>query len=86
MKTAELPLWERLTFSGLVRYVMICECVFNSDAFLSQSDRAQVIQNLLARPEMPTPESIEAYCQVYADNQLEANMVSARLNIEYQRG
>ena len=27
------PIWDRLTFTGLQRYVMICDCVFNSDEY-----------------------------------------------------
>ena len=80
------PLWERLTFSGLQRYVKICDSVFDSDEHLSQGDRAQVIQNLLDTQKDPTTTEIEAYCKDYADKHLEQNMVAARLRNQSERG
>lgn len=79
------PLWERLTFSGLERYVMVCECVFNSDEHLSQEDRAQIIQDLLAQPEKHTPKSIAKHCKMEADVRLETNMTKAQILREATR-
>ena len=65
------PIWDRLTFSGLQRYVMICDCVFNSDEYLSSGDRAAIIQDLLDDTKPLTARDIAARCKQYADEHMD---------------
>jgi len=71
------PIWDKLTFSGLQRQVMVFHCVGESNAFLSGGDRMQCVWNLLEMKKKHTPQEIEAYCQEYADNNLQHNMAVA---------
>ncbi len=76
MKIVE-PIWDKLTFSGLQRQVMVLHCVGESDAFLSGGDRMQCVWNLLEMDAKHTPQEIEAYCQEYADDNMSYNMAKA---------
>lgn len=79
-------LWEQLTFSGLQRYVMISECVYNSDEHLSSGDRAELVQDLVASNERLSPQEIAAACARKGEEGLEANMVRASIAREAARG
>lgn len=76
------PLWQCLTFSGLTRYVMICDVVMNSDQYLAQDDRINLIQELLAYTGPLNAAGIENRCVELADKNLEYNMARARTVLE----
>lgn len=80
------PLWEKLSFSGLKRYVMISETVYAADHLLSQADRAEIVQDLIARDSAMTPEDVLAECEKVAADRFEANVVRAAIVRNVERG
>ena len=81
-----VPIWDKLLMSGLQRYVMVVECVGNSDAMLSGDDRMHAIWALLEQKKNHTPESIEAYCMEVAHDMLGFNMANAQILRQAHRG
>lgn len=75
-----------MTFSALHRYAVIVESVLNSDAFLSTSDRIDLINELLDDSAIHTKSAVDAACVARQELTIGQNMTDAQIVRDAHRG
>ena len=70
---------QKMTFSGLKRYVLISEVVANTDAHLSGAERHELTQELVSELWNPTVAQVEERCAALADVNSGGNMINAQI-------
>lgn len=91
MKTEEpnfsgLKALNNMTFSAMRQHIMIFLVVSQSNAFLSGSDRLDLIQDLINQPIKHTPESVSDACHKLADSNLTGNLINSQILRDTGRG
>jgi hypothetical protein len=65
---------DKMTVSGLQRYVRIVDAVLNSASYLSCEDRINLIHEILDSTTNPRKDEIEVLCKASEDVNMEHNL------------